>query len=174
MYLDPNKNITSGYIKEILTKFFNTGGSTLRVIVIPGLFVKKLNQLYCFLYRNKISVVALTSWIFDFAIGCFYELLENGKITSFIHLLKIQKAVKNSLKAYVEISMEQYGFFQSIYLKYFLTEMKRRKLTIDQMIEFATFFNNNNKFYLSDKVVYGIDDINLMFDKWSGSRKKYA
>jgi len=70
--------------------------------------------------------------------------------------------------------MEQYGFFQSIYLKYFLTEMKRRKLTIDQMIEFATFFNNNNKFYLSDKVVYGIDDINLMFDKWSGSRKKYA
>lgn len=167
MYKKPSDELGVGFVSEVLKKFFNTGGLSVRAIVIPDLFVKKLNLLYIFLYKNKVSVVALTSWIFNFSIGCFYDLIENGKITSFIHLIKLCKAVKNSLKAYVEISMEQYGFFQNNQLKYLITEMQRRKFNYAEQTAFADFFRDNSKFYLSERIVLSIDDINEMFNKWS-------
>jgi len=132
--------------------------------------LKKIEYVHYLIFRNEITPRIMRTLVFNFGLLCVTELVDNGKVTNIFHLLKIYKTVFNTLKEYVETSLENEPFTPLHVIKKILLEVKARSYSEVQTREFFSFIESLHKEVLNDKIILDEEDWTALFVAFESSK----
>jgi hypothetical protein len=129
-------------------------------------WVKHLDEIFHLIGKDQISFYTLIDVIMSFGTQCFYELVHEHKIKNIWHIIRLMKAVRRTLKSYVEVSRESCPFIQFTGLRYVESVFSQRNLNVQDRLAFIEFVSERSTEFLGEKIILDRDDIEKLLNRW--------
>lgn len=136
------------------------------VTFVSAWWVKHLDEIFHLIGKDCISFYTLIDVIMSFGTQCFYELVHEHKIKNIWHIIRLMKAVRRTLKAYVEVSKEACPFIQFKDLRYIESEFSKRNLDVCLRLNFIEFVSDRSTEFLGEKIILDREDIEKLLNRW--------
>lgn len=135
-------------------------------VLVPLEVTKKMELIYLFMYKHGMSYHFLLDLVMTYGLMTFVDLIEEYKVTSFFQMLKLLKLMKRSMRAFVENAKEIEPIMTLSSMRYFISEMNRRKLSMKDQIEFMNYIDENYKNIIGETIMLSHSEFDKLLTNW--------